>query len=136
MVPYLPLLFCETSVSVKENPDRKIYIYILIYMLYIYMYICICMTYLLIYIYIYIFFFHQGFLSRTLTSHRAAVEGRGPYFIPLYHFHSLYIYIHTYTYVYMYIYKTNKFLNLSGDKFLNQKIFICFLHQHSFGKLT
>ena len=23
MVPYLPLLSCESSVSVKENPDRK-----------------------------------------------------------------------------------------------------------------
>ena len=30
------------------------------------------------------------FLSRTLTTHKAAGEGgRGPYFIPLYHFHSL-----------------------------------------------
>ena len=136
MVPYLPLLFCETSVSVKENPDRKIYIYINIYVIYIYVYMYMYDIFINIYIYIYFFFFHQGFLSRTLTSHRAAVEGRGPYFIPLYHFHSLYIYIHTYIYVYMYIYKTNKFLNLSGDKFLNQKIFICFLHQHSFGKLT
>ena len=35
------------------------------------------------------FFFHQGFLSRTLTTHRTAGEGRGPSFIPLYHFHPL-----------------------------------------------
>ena len=33
------------------------------------------------------FFFYQGFLSRTLTTHRTAGEGRGPSFIPLYHFH-------------------------------------------------
>ena len=35
------------------------------------------------------FFFFQGFLWRTLTTHRTAGEGRGPSFIPLYHFHSL-----------------------------------------------
>ena len=35
------------------------------------------------------FFFYQGFLSRTLPTHRTAGEGRGPSFIPLYHFHSL-----------------------------------------------
>ena len=29
MVPSLPLLPCESSVSVKEKPDRKKYIYIL-----------------------------------------------------------------------------------------------------------
>ena len=34
-----------------------------------------------------IFFFYQGFLSRTLTTHRTAGEGRGPFFISLYHFH-------------------------------------------------
>ena len=34
-------------------------------------------------------FFYQGFLSRTLTTHRTAGEGRGPLFIPLYHFHPL-----------------------------------------------
>ena len=33
------------------------------------------------------FFFYQGFLSQTLTTHRTAGEGRGPSFIPLYHFH-------------------------------------------------
>ena len=32
-------------------------------------------------------FFYQGILSRT--THRTAGEGKGPYFIPLYHFHSL-----------------------------------------------
>ena len=35
------------------------------------------------------FFFYQGFLSRTLTTHRTAGEGRGPSFIPLYHSHPL-----------------------------------------------
>ena len=35
------------------------------------------------------FFFYQGFLSRTLTTDRTAGEGRGPSFIPLYHFHLL-----------------------------------------------
>ena len=35
------------------------------------------------------FFFYQGFLSETLTTHRTAGEGRGPFFIPLYHFHPL-----------------------------------------------
>ena len=39
--------------------------------------------------FLYILFFYQGFLSRTLTTHRTAGEGRGPFFIPLYHFHSL-----------------------------------------------
>ena len=29
MVPSLPLLPCESSVSVKENPDRKKYIYLI-----------------------------------------------------------------------------------------------------------
>ena len=32
------------------------------------------------------FFFYQGFLSRTLITHRTAGEGRGPFFITLYHF--------------------------------------------------
>ena len=35
------------------------------------------------------FFFYQGFLSRTLTTHRTAGEERGPSFIPLYHSHPL-----------------------------------------------
>ena len=33
------------------------------------------------------FFFYQGLLSRTLTTHRTAGEGRWPSFVPLYHFH-------------------------------------------------
>ena len=35
------------------------------------------------------FFFCQSFLSRTLTTHRTAREGRGSFSIPLYHFHPL-----------------------------------------------
>ena len=35
------------------------------------------------------FCFYQGFVSRTLTTHRTAGEGTGPFFIPLYHFHPL-----------------------------------------------
>ena len=35
------------------------------------------------------FFFCQGFLHRHRTIHRTAEEGRGPFFIPLYHFHPL-----------------------------------------------
>ena len=36
------------------------------------------------------FFFYQGFLSQALTIHRAAGEGKGSFFIPLYyHFHAL-----------------------------------------------
>ena len=35
------------------------------------------------------FFFYQGFLSRTLMTHRTEGEERGPFFIPLYHFHPL-----------------------------------------------
>ena len=31
----------------------------------------------------------EGFLSRTVTIHRAAGEGRGPFLIPLYHFYQL-----------------------------------------------
>ena len=34
-------------------------------------------------------FFYQGFLSRTLTTDITAGEGRGPSFIPHYHFHLL-----------------------------------------------
>ena len=37
----------------------------------------------------FVFFFYQDFLSQTLTTHRTAGEGRGPSFIPLYHFHPL-----------------------------------------------
>ena len=33
------------------------------------------------------FFFLSGFSSQTLTIHRTAGEGKGPSFIPLYHFH-------------------------------------------------
>ena len=35
------------------------------------------------------FFFYQGFLSKILTINRTAGEGRGPCFIPFYHFHPL-----------------------------------------------
>ena len=35
------------------------------------------------------FFFLSGFSLETLTIHRTAGEGRGPSFIPLYHFHPL-----------------------------------------------
>ena len=35
-----------------------------------------CLIYIYIYVYIYIFFFYQDFLSRTLTTHRTAGEGR------------------------------------------------------------
>ena len=38
---------------------------------------------------VFVFFFYQGFLSRTLTTHRTAGEGMGPLFIPIYHFHPL-----------------------------------------------
>ena len=34
-------------------------------------------------------FFYQGFLLWTLTTYRTAGEERGPFFIPLYHFHPL-----------------------------------------------
>ena len=37
----------------------------------------------------FVFFSYQGFLSRTLTTRRTIGEGRGPSFIPLYHFHPL-----------------------------------------------
>ena len=40
-------------------------------------------------LYFYFFFSYQGFLSQTLTTHRTAGEGRGPSFIPIYHFHPL-----------------------------------------------
>ena len=36
-----------------------------------------------------VFFFLSGFSSQTLTIQRAAGEGTGPFFIPLYHFHLL-----------------------------------------------
>ena len=36
-----------------------------------------------------IFFFYQGFLSRTVKTHRAVGEARGPSSIPIYHFHRL-----------------------------------------------
>ena len=37
------------------------------------------------------FLFYQGFLSRTLTTYRTAGEGRGPFFIPFYHFRLMYL---------------------------------------------
>ena len=36
-----------------------------------------------------LFFFNQDFPSGTLTTYRTAEEARGPFFITLYHFHSL-----------------------------------------------
>ena len=35
------------------------------------------------------FFFYQGFPFPTLTTHKTAGKGRGPFFISLYHFHLL-----------------------------------------------
>ena len=79
--------------------DTSVYIYnIYIYILYIYIYI-----YVYIYIYIRsedgvvwlwrslvnIYILYQGFISRTLMTHKTAREVRGPSFIPLYHFHPL-----------------------------------------------
>ena len=37
----------------------------------------------------FVFVFLSGFSSQTLTIHSTAGEGRGPSFIPLYHFHPL-----------------------------------------------
>ena len=36
-----------------------------------------------------VFFFYQGFCSWILMTHRTAGEGRGPFFIPIYHFNRL-----------------------------------------------
>ena len=36
-----------------------------------------------------IYFFYQRFPSQTLTVHRTTREGKGPSFIPLYHFHPI-----------------------------------------------
>ena len=44
--------------------------------------------------YFFVFFFYQAFLSQTLTTHRTAGEGRGPSFIPLYHFHRSWTFRH------------------------------------------
>ena len=41
------------------------------------------------YLFFFFFFLYQGFLSQTLTTHRTAGEGRGLFFLPLYHFHPL-----------------------------------------------
>ena len=38
---------------------------------------------------VFLFFFYQNFLLQGLMIHRTAGEGRGPSFIPLYHFHLL-----------------------------------------------
>ena len=46
-------------------------------------------AYMCLLLFLFYFFFYQGFLSKTLTIHRTAGEGRGPTFIPLYRFHSL-----------------------------------------------
>ena len=43
----------------------------------------------IVYVDMNVFLFYQDFLSQTLTTHRTAGEGRGPSFIPLYHFHPL-----------------------------------------------
>ena len=50
-------------------------------------YVLVC--YLYVTFFFFFFFFYQGFLSRTLTAHRTAGEGRRPSFIPLFHFHPL-----------------------------------------------
>ena len=42
-----------------------------------------------VYLFVFVVFFYQGFLLRTLTTHRTAAEGRGPFSIPLDHFHPL-----------------------------------------------
>ena len=39
--------------------------------------------------FLFFLFFYQVFLSQTLTTHRTAEEGRGPFFVPLYHFRPL-----------------------------------------------
>ena len=49
----------------------------------------ILLLHILYYVLYIVFFFYQGFLSRTLTAYRTAGEGRGPSFIPLYHYHLL-----------------------------------------------
>ena len=49
----------------------------------------IIISFLILIIIIIIYFFLSGFYSQVLTIHRTAGEGRGPSFIPLYHFHPL-----------------------------------------------
>ena len=65
------------------------------------------------------FFFYQGFLSRTLTTHRTAGEGRGPSFIPLYHFHlltNIYLQLCTWDDYYIFLIATLVFTRLLLDE--------------------
>ena len=62
--------FCSacTKLSIKKKRRRPLKVWGLIFFIF--------------------FFFYQGFLSRTLTTHRTAGQGRD-HLIPLYHFHPL-----------------------------------------------
>ena len=60
------------------------------------------------------FYFHQGFLSRILTTLRTAGEEMGPSFIPLYHFHPLTNFRITWPLIILsFFYNFNKLLSLS-----------------------
>ena len=64
------------------------------------------------------FVFYQGFLQ-TMTIHRTAVEGRGPSFIPLYHFHPLmniYLQLCTWDDYYIFLIATLVFTRLLLDE--------------------
>ena len=70
-----------------------------------------------------IFFFYQGFLSRTRMIHRTAGEGRGPFFIPLYHFHRSWTFRHLFAtlhvrWLYIFLIATLVFTRLLLDDIL------------------
>ena len=74
-------------ISYQKETYICVYIYISLY-LYIYplrRWGSLTMTFTSKYIYI----LYQGFISRTLLTHKTAREVRGPSFIPLYHFYPL-----------------------------------------------
>ena len=68
-----------------------VYIYIYIY-IYVYIYIYIRSEDGVVWLWrslVNIYILYQGFISRTLMTHKTAREVRGPSFIPFYHFHPL-----------------------------------------------
>ena len=82
------MLYNETLDIISSNDNNKAFDSCIVYIILFCVFLIISIS-MAIYVYFVSFFFYQDFLSRTLTTHKTAGEGRGPFFIPLYHFHPL-----------------------------------------------
>ena len=80
--------FTSVNHCAKTIHHHQHFFALLFLFIYLFIYLSI---YIFIYLfaYLFIYFFYQGFLSRTLPTHRTAGERRGRFFIPLHHFHPL-----------------------------------------------